>query len=172
MIDLKKYENEIEVKNSGSMPTVLFLCGFLVVILMVVIMVGIATNEPIGFMEISFFVVFMVVLVIREYIDSKKSLTLNEDGVTFKAAFKSAYISWADVKDCGISYCFRSKTSVYYCLYFSKENQNEKNRYSKKLKGKMIKFVFEANDYSTIRDNIIPYCAEKTANAPFICKEK
>lgn len=172
MVDLKKCENRIEIKNSGSMPIVLFICGFLTVIFFIVIFSGISTGDPIGVVEVIFFVAFCAFFLGIAYSDSKKILTVSDNGVTFKSALKSDYISWADIKDWGISYHSRSKYGCYYYLYFSIESQNEKNMYSKKFKGKMIKFLFNGNEYKTIIDNLIPYCAEKTTIAPFIGKEK
>lgn len=172
MFDLKKTENGIEIKNSNSMPIILFMCIFLVIMLLVVIMAGIASNKPIGLIEILFFVFLIVFLTIYAYVDSTKKLTVNNNGVTFKSALKSEYISWADVNDYGVSYCGRGRYGTCYYLYFSKEKQNKKNEYSKKFKGGTIKFLFDGKQYKTITDNLIPYCIEKISITPFIGKEK
>lgn len=172
MFDLKKTENEIKIKNSNSMPIALFICVFFAVMLLVVIVAGIASDKPIGIIEVLFFVFSMIFLTIYAYVDSTKKLTVNNDGVTFNSALKSEYISWADVRDYGVSYSGRSRYGTCYYLYFSKESQNVKNEYSKKLKGKMIKFLFDGKQYKTIIDVLIPYCMDKTFNAPFIGKEK
>ncbi|MBR5273398.1 MAG: hypothetical protein IKU25_08445 [Clostridia bacterium] len=114
-----------------------------------------------------------VCLGIFAFTSNSKRVTIDRDGVSCESWFNKKFIKWADVKDYGLSYCgqtrFRGNT---YYLYFAEFDCPTKNECSKKLKGKMIKTIVIADDYSETVEKVIPFCAEKTDVTAFIGKDK
>ncbi len=174
MLELKKDEKGIEIKNSNNFEIALLVIGLLVIFLSIIAVICIATNKSFDAVEISVFValfVFIVIMFGYAYIDRTRLLTVNDNGVQLKSVLGSKSFPWEEIKDFGTSYYCKSKNATYYCLYFSREKLKSKNDYSKKLKGEMIKFVFIQSEYKLL-DDLISYCSKRALIEPFIAKEK
>ena len=98
--------------------------------------------------------------------------TISDQGVSYDSWFRKVFLSWADVRDWGLSYSGRSKHGEnVYDLYFSPHVCLVKNDCKKKLKGKMIKFQMVGKEYGETVSRIIPFCRMKTTVEPFIGKD-
>ena len=171
MLDVKKSDEKIEVKKENSFLIFLFVCIFLTIMLSVGIISGIVQNGTLSGVDIFmyiFSVVSFVLFGIYGYTESKMRLIIDSIGVNKITPWKSQTLLWTEIEDFGVSYCGRSKTSTYYSLYFSSSPLKEKNEYSKKLRGKIIKFVVERSEYDQLISVIIPYCKDRTPVSPFV----
>lgn len=102
-----------------------------------------------------------------------KKTVLDSEGITVTFLSYKKEIEWREVKDYGISYSGKARgDGNVYDLYFATEEQKQKNKFRKKLKGNMIKIIIMGEDYYKVTENVIPFCRTKISVIPFVGEDK
>lgn len=101
-----------------------------------------------------------------------KKTILDSEGITTTFLFYKKELEWREIQDYGVSYTGQTKGegNTYY-LYFSNEEQKQKNRFRKKLKGNIIKVIIVGEDYYEITKKVLPFCQRKTSVTPFVADD-
>ena len=102
-----------------------------------------------------------------------RQIIISVEGILSKSCFKTELLSWDEIQDWGLSYygIVRYQGPTYY-LCFSKNPCLTKNKYSKKLKGKIIKRDIRQIQYAQMVNIVIPFCAERARVKPFVSENK
>lgn len=124
-----------------------------------------------GFVFLCVWDLLAVLGILSSLNDYTSRIELNDEGVVFHSCFKKNFVRWSDIKDWGLSYGGKDRQmGNMYHLYFSKEEQQEKDECRKKLKGPIVKIYIVEKDYEMVVDTAIPYGCERTAVVPFVGK--
>lgn len=107
------------------------------------------------------------------FITGNKTVTINDAGVVCRSPWFKNELTWAEIKDYGVSYCGQTRgLGNAYVLYFAPEEQKNKNECKKKLKGKMIRFYVTGDAYSDVINKAFPFCTNFTKIIPFIAEDR
>ena len=179
MREISQANDEIIIKGNsffiglGVVGGIMSFVGFKLIFGLVPFDEGYTGADIFGFIFACVWTALVSCVSVYGFVISAKKIIINADGVCSVSYLGKKFISWADIKDFGLSYCgqTRGEGNTYY-LYFSERECAVKNECTKKLKGKMIKMFVMESDYSDVVNKIIPFCKDKTQIGAFIGKDK
>ena len=171
MFNIEKTDDKIEVTKQSQLLIFAFIFFLLEIFLIIAIVVSMAQYGSISAEGIATIIVAQLTIIIVGiylYIDGSTRLIIDNKGITKITKIKSQFMPWSDIKDFGVSYSGAYRRIKFYCLYFSKDILNVKNKHAKKLRGKMIKFIIEGTKERETILKILPFCTERAIVSPFI----
>ncbi len=176
MFEQSKSKNEIELKNRNSIfkgiAVGAIFMGFMGIQLLCELSLfeeGVSAGDIFGLVFICVWIFATFWMGIMALIASTKKIIVNDEGVQCRTLFSKHKLLWSEIQDWGLSYCgqTRGEGNTYH-FYFSTRHHPIKNKYSKRLKGKMIKTVVIGIEYYEYVNEIIPFCTMRTGVPPFI----
>lgn len=174
MLKIKKTDEKTELKKEYSVFIAIWLFILISIYLAVAIITAISQKgflSPVDIFVIVLTAIGFVSICIYFYIDSTVRLIIDDKGITKNTIIESRFIPWSEVKDFGVSYCYRSRNIRVYCLYFSKKELPVKKNYAKKIKGDAIKFIVDGTEDRKLLLDVLPFCKEQIKLSPFVGKE-
>ncbi len=176
MFTISRTDAGIEIKNEKYYLWIIFLSIFMGAMTMVGVFAAVAQNNfniSVGIALAVVYTLLLPALFLYSYVESSVRIVIDNDGVLKSNIWQSMFIPWCEIEDYGISFDMRGQyRTIYYYLYFSRSKCMDKNVYSKKLRGKMIKYQIDQHGYKKILKEVIPYCTDKAVVVPFVGKEK